>query len=119
MSDLLDELILARKKQALDYKKYLAKIAELTRQVKQPETKETYPATLNSPGLRSLYDNLERDEDVAVKVDTAIRGVKKADWRGNRFREKEVRNAIKSVLGDDDGLVDSIFEIVKEPKNGY
>lgn len=56
---------------------------------------------------------------MAVKVDTAIRGAKKAGWRGHKFKEREVRNAIKSVLGGDDGLVDSIFEIVKEPKNGY
>ncbi len=54
-----------------------------------------------------------------MKVDTAIRGAKKAGWRGHKFKEREVRNAIKSVLGGDDGLVDSIFEIVKEPKNGY
>lgn len=56
---------------------------------------------------------------VAVDLDRAIRNVKKAGWRGNKFKEKEVRIAIKSVLGSDDTLVDSIFEIVKEPKNGY
>ena len=37
----------------------------------------------------------------------------------NKFKEKEVRIAIKSILGGDEGLVDSIFEIVKEPRNGY
>lgn len=94
----------------------MAKIFELTKQVKKPETKQAYPATINSPGLRSLYDNLVRDEDVAVKVGTAV---KKAGWRGHKFKDREVRSAIKSVLGGDDGLVDSIFEIVKEPKNGY
>ena len=30
--------------------------------------------------------------------------------RGNRPKEREVRIAIKSVLGDDDGFVDAIFE---------
>ena len=48
----------------------------------------------------------------ALAVDAAIRLVKKADWRGNRFKEREVRNAIKSEL-DADGLVNTIFEIVK------
>lgn len=119
MSDLLDELILARKKQALDYKKYLAKIVELTKQVKKPETKQAYPAEITTAGLRSLYDNLDQDADAAVKVDTAIRGVKKAGWRGHKFKEREVRNAIESVLGSEDERVDAIFDIVKEPKNGY
>lgn len=119
MSELLDELIKARKTQAMNYKAYLAKVVALTKQVKKPESQSAYPATINSRGLRSLYDNLGNDANTAIKVDAAVRNVKKAGWRGNKFKEKEVRIAIKSVLGADDGLVESIFEIVKEPKNGY
>ena len=52
----------------------------------------------------------------AIALDRAIRHVKKADWRGNRFKEREVRNAIKSELGDDDGLVDTMLEIVKNQR---
>ena len=37
------------RQQALDYKEYLAKIVELTKQVKQPETQAAYPAAINSP----------------------------------------------------------------------
>ncbi len=140
MSELLDELIKARKTQALNYKEYLSKVVELTRKVKKPESQSAYPAMIDSPGLRSLYDNLtdiatdrvreapepyksivpsDETAHLAVEVDRAVRNVKKAGWRGNRLKEKEVRIAIKSVLGDSDGLVDFIFEIVKEPKNGY
>ena len=39
--------------------------------------------------------------------------MKKANWRDNKFKEREVRLAIKSILGDDEAGVDSIFEIVK------
>ena len=52
-------------------------------------------------------------EELALALDGAIRAVKKADWRGNRFKEREVRNAIQARLGEDDALVDRIFEIVK------
>ena len=50
--------------------------------------------------------------------------MKKADWRGKTFKEREVRNAIKQVLGGDEALVDTIFEIVKnqqgrEPAGAY
>jgi type I restriction enzyme R subunit len=116
MSELLEELIRARKNQALNYRAYLTKIVELAKQVKKPESQVAYPATINTPGLRSLYDNLGKEADVANSVDTAVRNVKKA---GNKIKEKEVRIAIKSVLGADDRLVDAIFDIVKEPKNGY
>ena len=135
MSELLDALILRRKQEAMGYKKYLARLIELTKKVSSPETHASYPPSITSAALRSLFDNLEAAQDsVAVRqppahsdpdptvdvreakalaLDRAIRGVKKADWRGNRFKEREVRNAIKSTLGGDEGVVNTIFEIVK------
>ncbi len=139
MSQLLDALIVQRKQEALNYKAYLARIVELSKQVSQPETQSSYPAVISSGALRSLYDNLE-DPDImplevrerpahygsgpvvddratrALALDRAIRAVKKADWRGNRFKEREVRNAIRSELGEAESLVDKIFEIVKNQR---
>jgi type I restriction enzyme R subunit len=136
MSELLDALIRLRKQEAMDYKAYLARIVELTRKVSQPE-KESYPVAINSPARRALYDNLKAvqgldelvqhqdkvadssadlAETTALALDDGIRCVKKADWRGNRFKEREVRNAIKAVLNDD-ALVESIFEIMKAQRD--
>ena len=53
----------------------------------------------------------------ALALDDAIRDVKKADWRGNKFKEREVRNAIKSVLGETKRLSTPIFEIVKAQRD--
>ena len=138
MSQLLDALIRQRKHEAMDYKAYLAKVVELTGKVSRPETRASYPASIHNAALRALYDNLEepqvaivRDpmmqygdtptsdskEERALALDHAIRRVKKADWRGNRFKEREVRNAIKSVLGNDEGLVATMFEIVKAQRD--
>ena len=50
---------------------------------------------------------------MALTLDRTIHLVKKADWRGNRLKEREVRNAIKLELGDDESLVSTMFEIVK------
>ena len=127
MSALLDALIAQRRQEALDYKAYLARIVELTRKVSRSETVSTYPSRINSGALRALYDNLEGvavaeaatagREEQALVLDRAIRGIKKADWRGNRFKEREVRNAVKAELGDDDALVDTVFEIVKAQRD--
>jgi type I restriction enzyme, R subunit len=46
-------------------------------------------------------------------VDTAIRAVKKDGWRDNRFKEREVRSAIKSALDGNEGILGKIFEIAK------
>ena len=116
MSELLDALIQTRKREAQSYKAYLEKVAALAKQVARPETQSAYPKSINTPALRALFDNLNNDEHAAIRVDESIRNVKKAGWRGNRFKEREVRIAIKSVLGNDDKLVGAIFEIVKNQR---
>jgi type I restriction enzyme R subunit len=134
MSRLLDALIEQRRREALDYQAYLRRIVDLTRQVSRPESQSSYPIGITTGALRALYDNLEEPlasgvreraphygggetptarEELALAVDRAIRAVKKADWRGNRFKEREVRNAIEAKLGKSDSLVDKIFDIVK------
>jgi type I restriction enzyme R subunit len=111
MSELLDALIEQRKQEALSYQEYLTKIVELTKKAKSPETTTSYPATINSAAKRALYDNLGQDEALAQLLDDEIRLTKKDSWRGNRFKEKEVRNAIKKHLTDPEAI-DAVFELV-------
>ncbi|MFD2175912.1 hypothetical protein [Rhodobacter lacus] len=65
MSELLDALIAQRKTEAIDYEAYLAKIVELTKQAKSPEKTTSYPAVVNTPAKRALYDN-HSDRFVAI-----------------------------------------------------
>lgn len=138
MSELLDALIAQRKQEALNYKEYLRQIVELTRRVSKPENQTTYPSRIDTPALRALYDNLDgvaasmvrerpapygetsaatSREERALALDRAIRQVKKADFRGNKFKEREVRNAIRDIVGADAALVDRMFEIVKAQRD--
>ena len=127
MSELLDALILQRKQEAIDYKDYLSRIVALTERISNPQTQSSYPTSIDSSALRALFDNLqvrgpmpsydaeplvETKAAKALAIDRAIRSVKKADWRGNRLKEREVRRAIKSEL-DDENLTEQIFAIVK------
>ncbi len=136
MSLLLDGLIRQRKQEAMEYKEYLARMVELARNVHNPEThsSESYPSSIKTSALRSLFDNLvgveglgvklqqsdfpaESNEDVseakAIALDKAIRQVKRDDWRGHKLKERQIRNAIKSKLVGNEALVDAIFEIAK------
>jgi type I restriction enzyme, R subunit len=117
MSELLDALIAQRKTEAIDYEAYLAKIVELTKQAKSPETTTSYPVAVNTPAKRALYDNLGEDESLALAIDAAIRSTKKDAWRGNKFKEKEVRNAIKAHISNPE-LVGVIFDLVRN-QNEY
>jgi type I restriction enzyme, R subunit len=113
MSELLDALIQERKRAATDYKAYLERLVELAKKVAQPAVHTSYPAGITSAPQRALYDNLGQDAELALKLDTAIRATKRDDWRGNRFKEKEVRNAIADALDGASASVDEVFEIVK------
>jgi type I restriction enzyme R subunit len=112
MSELLDALIEQRKQQAIGYEKYLAEIVTLTKKAKSPAAGATYPAAMNTAAKRALYDNLGKDEALATALDADIRKTKKDDWRGNKFKEKEVRNAIRAHLADA-AQVDLVFDLVK------
>lgn len=112
MSELLDSLIKQRRDAALEYEQYLAKLAALAKQVKMPSESPDYPKTLNTGAKRALYDNLDKNEELALEVDYAVMSSKKDGWRGHKVKEKEVRYAVKRVLNDDQ-LSDSIFELVK------
>jgi type I restriction enzyme R subunit len=118
MSELLDALIAQRKEGALAYKDYLAKVVELTCQAKAGPNAGGYPATLDSKARRALFDNLGRDEALALRVDLAVRGAMQDDWRGSAMKTRRVRMAIAMALGADAGRTEATLELVKS-QNDY
>ncbi len=113
MSELLDSLIKQRKAQAIEYQEYLKKVKELAKQVKEGRSPEPVPLSINTSAKRALYDNLGRDEALVLQIDTAVRLTKKDDWISNRFKVKEVRNALITAVGDRDVDIDELLELVK------
>ena len=59
-------------------------------------------------------DNLDKNEQLAINLDVAIRGAIMDNWLGNIAKERTVRAAIRSHIGDNDALVERIFELVKK-----
>ncbi|MBU1661545.1 MAG: type I restriction endonuclease subunit R [Chloroflexi bacterium] len=117
MSLLLDTLIQERKAQAQDYAKYLQKLVGLTRWVANPSSAGgvTYPQTLNSSAKRALYDNLDKNEELALALDSDILATRKDDWRGHMIKEREVRYVIQKYI-ENDAESERIFEMVKNQR---
>ena len=111
MSALLQALIEQRRQEAISYQEYLTKIVALTRQAKQPGGNQ-YPTLINTKAKQALYDNLDKDELLAVAVHNAVKENLQDGWLNNVIKVKKVKNAIKSTLNDDT-LTDSILELVK------
>jgi len=101
MSKLLDALIAQRRKGVLSYKVYLEKIANLAKQATIPGGDGPgYPAAINTPALRALFNNLQSySPDLAVAIDAAVRANLMAGWRENSMKVKKVRLALRHVMG--------------------
>jgi type I restriction enzyme, R subunit len=116
MSDLLIALTEERRQQALEYKEYLKRVLVLARQAAQPggAGSKRYPASMSSRARRNLYDTLDRNEALALRVDTAVLNSKKDGWIGNRFKEREVARAIREQVADYNINFDELIEVVKK-----
>ncbi|MEG5913609.1 HsdR family type I site-specific deoxyribonuclease [Enterobacter bugandensis] len=118
MSVLLDELIALRRQHAISYQDYLERVRELAKQVKHPQSgsKSTYPASIDTLAKKALYDNLGQDEVLVIKIDTAVRHTKKADWYGDRFKEREISFAIAEEIKGYSVTVADVMALVKAQK---
>ena len=94
MSDMLQSLIERRKIEAMSYEEYLKHVVALAKLVFHPEDDSRYPPSIkDSAACRAIYDYLD-DEDLTLKVDRAIRSSARPDWKNNRPRQQDIKNAI-------------------------
>ena len=114
MSQLLGELIAERKAGAIEYEAYLKKIAELAKQVAAGKGADT-PVELDTPGKRALYNNLDQDRELALKLDAVVREARPDGWRGVTAKEQVVKGALYGVLQDHDE-VERVFKILLQQK---
>ena len=80
------------------------------------DTQNPYPSSIDTAAKRALFDNLGKDAVLAAKIDTAIRYTKKADWVGDRFKEREIANAIREESAGYDVDVTEILELAKNQR---
>jgi type I restriction enzyme, R subunit len=115
MSELLDEIISARKAKAVEYEEFLKNIDALARKVETGHSGET-PEKLNTPGKRALYNNLNKNEEIALTIDETIKKIRPDGWRGIKTRENIIKGALLPLLGNDEAEVERIFHIIEAQK---
>jgi len=97
MSTLLAAIIRERKENAISYEEYLKKIAKLVQQVNEGKTEDT-PEVIKTNAQKALYNNLGKDEILAMLVDEAVKNSKRDGFRGNLAKEREIKFAIYNTL---------------------
>jgi type I restriction enzyme R subunit len=85
--------------------------SQLAKRVEAGQAEET-PKALDTPGKRALYNNLSQNEELALRIDEAVRKVKPDAWRGVQAREQVIKRALYDVLLNADE-VERAFLILK------
>lgn len=133
MSELLEEIVRARREKAIEYEEYLNRIAELARQAAAGTTDDTPEAVRESAGLRAIYNALKSDDRVppgyvqeegvtadpvlllAEDIHRNILRVRHDRWRGVKTRENVIKKEIYEVMKDDE-WVEKLFTIIRAQK---
>jgi type I restriction enzyme R subunit len=118
MATLLDEIIKQRREQAINYQEYLEQIRALAKKVVNPTGNKghNYPDTIDTSAKQAIYDNLGNDEVLTTKIDTAVRYTKKAEWLGDRFKEREIANAIREETASYEVDIVEVMVLIKAQK---
>ncbi len=111
LSSLLNDLINQFREKKLTYLEYLQQIHNLAKQVIHKEDKN-YPKKINTNALKTLYDNLDQNEALALEIDACIRDNKKDGWVGHNQKEKNLKIALRKVINDE-GLLENTFNLAK------
>lgn len=112
MSRLLDELIQQRKQETIDYLRYLEQIKELAKNVSDPAESASYPSKIDTKAKRALYDNLDKDEELSIVMDEAVRYNKLDGWRDGGIKEKKLRIEVNKIINDPQKTME-LMDIIK------
>jgi type I restriction enzyme R subunit len=112
MSALLAELIRLRKAEAITYQEYLTHVADLARRASEGRMDNT-PETMRTEGMVALYNNLDKNEELALQLHDAVLQSRPADWRGNQAKERTIKRALYQILQDEEE-VERVFKIIEQ-----
>ena len=120
MSELLNQLLQEQKDGKLQYKELIGKLINKLKEARST-VKTKYPASIDTKGKQSLYDNLGNDEALTLRVHDAIKanardGFRDMDGSGMK-KMKALRRAVEGVLqGFEADKIDDIMQIIVAQK---
>ena len=114
MSEVLEQLILDRKRGVIAYKQLLQRYLELANNISKPEDNTHYPESIRKNGaMRAFYDNCGEDEQLAISLHKAVMSSKMDGFRNNPTKENRIKRELYKVLKNEDA-VECLYKIVVE-----
>ena len=118
ISQLLNQLLQEQKDGKLQYKELIEKLIAKIKEVRGKK-KIAYPPSIDTSGKQALYDNLNKDETLALHLNITIKENAKHGWRDPNVpnKMKQLRHAVRKVLANlDDESFNEVMEIIKAQK---
>ena len=120
MSELLNQLLQEQKDGKLQYKELISWLIDKLKEARST-VKAKYPASIDTKGKQSLYDNLSNDEALTLRVHDTIKanardGFRDMDGSGMK-KMRALRRAVEGVLRDFEAdKIDDIMQIIVAQK---
>lgn len=115
MSELLKELIELKKEQNLDYQKYLEKLIELAKMVKNPSASGSYPKIIHNVRLRGLYDILDKDEEKTMDLYNCLNKNVSRDFMESKMKQRELKLLLSTKINNEEKEIE-IFNLWKNTR---
>lgn len=120
MSEILNQLLQEQKDGKIQYKELIEKLIEKLREGRS-KMRAKYPATMDTKGKQALYDNLGKDEALALRVHEIVKanardGFRDMDSSGLK-KMRALRKAVeKALVGAEPGKIDDIMQLIVAQK---
>ena len=120
MSELLNQLLQEQKDGKLQYKELISRLIDKLKEARST-VKAKYPASIDTKGKQSLYDNLGNDEALTLRVHDTIKanardGFRDMDGSGMK-KMRALRRAVEGVLqGFEADKIDDVMQIIVAQK---
>ena len=120
MSELLNQLLQEQKDGKLQYKELISRLIDKLKEARST-VKAKYPASIDTKGKQSLYDNLGNDEALTLRVHDTIKANARDGFRdmvGSGMKKmRALRRAVEGVLqGFEADKIDDIMQIIVAQK---
>ena len=109
LSEKLNKILEEMKQHTEEYKEQLRKLVAILREIRG--SKQEYPSDINTDGKKALYDNLGKDETLALRTYLALKENAEVGFRENKMRLRALQKAIERVEGMPADKIDVVIKI--------
>lgn len=109
LSEKLNKILEEYRKKTCEYKEMLIGILRLIEELK---ARDGYPSCITTPLKKALYDNLDKNAELAIKIYNVLLERHTPNWRDIKVRKISLTKAIGAATGLDGDDLDKVMNII-------